>query len=267
MIRIFWQPLANAWHYRELIQVILWRELAARFRDSYFSWGWAVLAPVVMLGLYIAAFSAVRPGVVGEGGIKHYALSAFMGLLIFNLFIELISRAPTLLHEHAMFLKKSIFPSETLIWIASLRALVYAAIGFVVLLIAQIVLTARIPPTAILLPFVFAPLFLYLLGLSWFLAALGAFTRDISYLMVTCAPVMLFITPVFFTVADLPADTKPFAYLNPLTPPIEMSRQLLLYGTLPDPLTYFLSTAFALTVFAAGYAFFIRYRNVVVDVI
>ncbi len=50
----------------------------------------------------------------------HYSLSIFVGLIVFNFAAELVYRAPTLLHEHVHYIKKSIFPSEALVWIAML---------------------------------------------------------------------------------------------------------------------------------------------------
>jgi homopolymeric O-antigen transport system permease protein len=268
MIRFLREPFECAWHYRELIQVILWRELAARFRDSYVSWGWAVFAPLVMLTLYTLIFSTtLKISAAPEGGVRHYALRIFVGLIIFNLTTELISRAPTLMHEHAAFLKKSIFPSEMLIWIALLRALVYSGISLVVLLVFELALTGHIPATALLFPFLLAPFCCLLLGLTWFLAALGAFTRDVSYLIVSFVPVLLFTTPVFYSLQDLPDTLHKLAYFNPMTSYIEMSSQILLASTWPDPLVYVASTVASLCVFFAGRTFFVRYRNVIVDVI
>jgi lipopolysaccharide transport system permease protein len=267
VIRFVWEPFERAWHYRELIQVILWRELAARFRYSYFSWGWAVVAPLVMLALYTVVFSGVLRISAAADPASVYAPRLFVGLIVYNLSVELISRAPTLMHEHAPFLKKSMFPSETLAWIAVLRALVYSGISLAVFLIFELVVFRGIPLTALLLPFVVAPLCLGLLGVTWFLAALGAFTRDISYLVVTFVPVLLFVTPVFYRVSDIPEGMQILAYLNPLTGYIEMSRQLLLGGTLPNPLPYLAGVLLSLAVFLGGRAFFVRYRNVMIDVI
>ena len=96
-----------------------------------------------MLSAYTAIFShAVGvPASARGGGVGSYALSIFTGLIVFNLFSELAYRAPGLLHEHAGVIKKSIFPSETLAWIATIRAAVYAAISLAVLLVFELALT------------------------------------------------------------------------------------------------------------------------------
>ena len=106
-----------------------------------------------------------------------------------------------------------------------------------------------------------------MLGMTWFLAALGAFTRDVSHLMITIVPVLIFATPVFYTTGDLTPTARMIAYLNPTTTYIEMARQILLFGSLPDLLTYLATCAVSLCIFYGGYLFFDRYRSVVVDVI
>lgn len=269
MRRVFVQPFERAWQYRELIQVILWRELSVRFRNSFFSWGWAVAAPVSMLVVYTAVFSTTLKVSTesSNAGIGYYALSIFVGLIVFNLFSELLLRAPTLIHEHAPFVKRSIFPSEALAWIAMLRALVYAGIALVVLLVFEIAFTRALPWSVLLLPMLLIPLCLFLLGATWFLAALGAFTRDVSHLFIAIVPLFLFATPVFYSAIDVAEPVRWVLYLNPLTGFIEIARDILLRGAWPDPKIYLLSVLVAVFVFIGGYAFFTRYRDLAIDVI
>ncbi len=258
-------PFYNALQYRELIRVVLGRELHQRFRASYFGWVWAAATPLLMLLVFTTLFSSTLKV---ENGIDiNFALSMFIGLLFFNLFAELVTRAPLLLSEHANFIKKSIFPSEILAWTSMLRSLAYAAIGFAIFLGFEIYITGGIPFTAFLLPLILLPLFLLLLGLVWLLAALGAFTRDISFMMWTVMPVLIFATPVFYTTLGMPMSTRLLSYINPLSPYIEMGREILLLGRLPDLVSYSIAWVVAVCVFYAGYSFFMRFRSVAVDVI
>lgn len=258
-------PFYNALQYRELIRVVLGRELYQRFRASYFGWIWAAATPLLMLLVFTTVFSNTLK--VESDVDMNFALATFVGLLFFNLFAELVTRAPLLLSEHVNFIKKSIFPSEILAWTSMLRSLTYAGIGFAIFLIFEIFIRGGIPPTALLLPFILLPLFLLLLGLVWLLAALGAFTRDISFMMSTVMPVMMFVTPVFYTTIDAPLALRLLCYLNPLSPYIEMAREVLLLGRLPDLLAYSIAWVTAICIFYGGYSFFMRYRSVAVDVI
>ena len=196
-----------------------------------------------------------------------YALSIFAGLIVFNLFSEIAYRSPGLLQEHVNFIKKSIFPSETLAWTATVRALVYAGISFAVLLLFQIAVTGGLPWSILLLPFVVIPFTLFLLGASWFLMALGSFTRDVSFLMTSIIPVMMFATPIFYSFTDVPEKARIYFRLNVIGNYIEMIRDLLLHGQLPDLTVYAGTVLVSILIFRFGYRFFMRYKSIFVDVI
>ncbi|WP_036259269.1 ABC transporter permease [Methylocapsa aurea] len=262
-------PFENAWHYRELIRAVVRRELAVRFRGSILGWLWAIFGPLVMLSAYTVIFSnAVGvPASAKQGGVGSYALSIFTGLIVFNLFSELAYRSPGLLHEHAAVIKKSIFPSETLAWTAAIRASVYALISLAVLFVFELALTFWLPPTCLLLPFVVVPFFLFLLGISWFLMALGSFTRDVAYLMISIVPVFMFATPIFYSIEDVPPHLRFYVHFNPIGNYVEMIRDVVLFNRFPDALLYLGTVGGSLLVFFFSYRFFMQYKAVFVDVI
>jgi lipopolysaccharide transport system permease protein len=262
-------PLSVGWRHRELILAVLRRELADRFRGSALGWVWAVVGPLITLAIYTMTFTKAMqlPAASAHGSTSSYALSTFVGLIVFGLFAELCCRAPLLMHEHAWLLKNSIFPSETLAWTAVFRALSYAGISFVVLLVFELALDGLPTLSILLLPFIVVPLVLFLLGMVWFLAAIGAFTRDISYLMITFVPLVMFATPVFYRVTDLPDALRVLAYANPLGTAIEIARAAMLDGVLPPTLACCGFLVLSLAVCHGGYAVFERYKGILVDVI
>jgi lipopolysaccharide transport system permease protein len=172
-----------------------------------------------------------------------------------------------LLHEHASFVKKSIFPSEAIAWIASIRAFVYAGISFVVLLVFRLVTAHWLPATIVLTPLVVLPFALLMLGIVWFLMGLGAFTKDVAHLMISIVPIMMFATPIFYTFDQLPAHIVPWLKLNVVGDYIDMLRDLVIYGQLPNLVVYVVCAIVSYAVFMLGYTFFMRYKSVIVDVI
>jgi lipopolysaccharide transport system permease protein len=99
------------------------------------------------------------------------------------------------------------------------------------------------------------------------LMALGAFTRDISHLMATIVPLFMWVTPVFYRLADVPATIRPWMQLNMIADYIEMFRDLVLLGVLPSLGLYASCVAVSYIVFILGYTFFMRYKSIIVDVI
>ena len=105
------------------------------------------------------------------------------------------------------------------------------------------------------------------MGLAWFMCAIGAFTRDAGYLMINIVPLFMFMTPVFFSHSSRPPPWDILLYLNALTAYVEVMRDLVLTGVLPNPLVILWMLATSIFTFYFGYWFFDRYRNVIVDVI
>jgi lipopolysaccharide transport system permease protein len=268
--RFLAKPLLQMRYNREIILAILRRELASRFTGSAGGWLWAVAAPLFAIAVYTFAFTTkLQMTFVGEQGQKPiaYALFIFAGLVVFNFFSEMAYRSPMLLHEYAHFIKQTIFPSDMLAVISTLRAAAYTGIGAIVMLICIAAVKGGLPWTVILMPLLFLPLAAFLMGLSWFLCAIGAFTRDAGYLMINIVPLFMFLTPVFFAHTSRPWPWDILLYLNALTAYVEIMRDLVLTGVLPNPLVVLWMLATSIFTFYFGYWFFDRYRNVIVDVI
>jgi homopolymeric O-antigen transport system permease protein len=268
--RFLAKPLLQMRYNREIILAILRRELASRFTGSAGGWLWAVAAPLFAIAVYTFAFTTkLQMSFVGEQGQKPiaYALFIFAGLIVFNFFSEMAYRSPMLLHEYAHFIKQTIFPSDMLAVISTLRAAAYTGIGAIVMLICVAAVKGGLPWTVIFVPLIFIPLSAFLMGLSWFLSAIGAFTRDAGYLMINIVPLFMFMTPVFFSPNSWSFPANLLIYGNALTAYVEIMRDLVLTGTLPNPLTILWALATSIFTFYFGYWFFDRYRNVIVDVI
>jgi lipopolysaccharide transport system permease protein len=270
LTRFLAKPFLRVWYNQDIVLAILRRELRARFTGSAGGWLWAVVAPLFAIGVYTFAFTTkLQMSFVGDEGQRPvvYAVFIFTGLIIFNFFSEMAYRSPMLLHEYAHFIKQTIFPSDMLAVIATLRAAAYTAIGTVVMLICVFLVTGNAHWTVLFLPLLFLPLMAFLMGLAWFMCAIGAFTRDAGYLMINIVPLFMFMTPVFFSHTSRPPPWDILLYLNALTAYVEVMRDLVLVGTFPNPLVVLWMLATSVSTFYFGYWFFDRYRNVIVDVI
>jgi lipopolysaccharide transport system permease protein len=271
LVRFAQKPFVQMLQHRDLIAAILSREMSERFKGSIAGWVWAVVAPLLAIAVYTFFFSSKLelPAMylVTKDPSIDYALFILSGIVIFNFWSEMAFRAPMLLHEYTHFIKQTIFPSDMLAIISTLRATAYTLISITVLLIFQFSVAHTLPLTVLLLPIVFVPFIAFLVGMSWFLCAIGAFTRDAGYLMINIAPLFMFATPIFYPHSMLPAPWDFWIYANALTGFVEVMRDLVLLGRLPDWHVYLWTLAISVFSFYFGYWFFDRYRNVIVDVI
>src|SRR5258708_3478440 len=146
----------------------------------------------------------------------------------------------------------------TVAWTAVFRGLAYTGISIVVLMVFALAIHHTLPPTVLFLPFLVLPLALLLLGVTWCLAALGAFTRDIAYLMISIVPLLMFATPVFYRMSDIPDEFRRLEYLNPIASVIEMARNVLIDGVMPSGWLYLAFVAAALVICRRGRGVFQR---------
>ena len=263
-------PFERAWRHRELIRAVARREFLSRFSGSMLGPAWAVLSPLFVLLTYTALFYVTVPQLSAGQRVVDYAASIFIGLIVFNLFSELAYRAPVLLHEHVNFVKRSIFPSETIAWTATIRAFTYAGIAFGVFIVFRLLTNGALPWTIVLTPLLVAPFAMLMLGIVWFLMALGAFTRDVAYIMASIVPMFMFATPIFYRVeqiSQMSSNVGLMLRLNIIGDYIEMLRDVALDGNVPNVFAWLALVAVSYAVFLGGYRFFMRYKSVIVDVI
>jgi lipopolysaccharide transport system permease protein len=269
LLRFLVRPFTDAWHHRDLIEAILRRELRERFKGSMAGWVWAITAPLISLVTYTVVFGGTvkLPNNTESSSSIDYGLFIFGGLVAFNFFTEMAYRAPSLLHEYAHYIKQTMFPAEMLPIISTLRAMTYASIGLALMLLCQLIFGGYLHWTALLLPLWIVAFLAFLVGITWLLSAMGAFTRDTAYLMMTIAPVLMFATPVFWSHESLSPDMKLLMYANVLTGYIEIIRDLVVFGQVPNGWVVLWTTFISMFFFWMGYWFFRRQQDAIADVI
>jgi lipopolysaccharide transport system permease protein len=226
----------SLWVNRQLIRQMVRREVTGRYKGSVMGLVWSFLNPVLMLLVYTFVFSVVFRARWGGGDESRtqFAVVLFAGLIIHGLFAEVLNRAPGLILANVNYVKKVVFPLETLPVVCMGAALFHALVSLAVLLGASALLNGHVPWTAVLVPLIVSPLVVLGVGVGWVLASLGVFARDIGQVVSVFSTVLLFLSPVFFPVSALPASLQPWMLLNPLTFIIEQARDVLIWGRLPD---------------------------------
>jgi lipopolysaccharide transport system permease protein len=262
--------IASFWRNRKLIVQMSKREAIGRYKGALLGLAWSFFNPLLMLVIYTFVFSVVfkaRWGINPHESKTDFAIILFVGIIVHGLFAECINRAPSLIISNVNYVKKVVFPLEILPWIAFGSALFHTAISLVVLLLAQLLLNQQVPLTAALFPLVLSPLILGIMGLAWFLAALGVYLRDVNQITGMFTTVMLFISAVFFPMTALPERYQFWLQFNPLAIVIEQSRGVLVFGKLPDLLQWSAAMGVGLLMAWAGFAWFQKTRKGFADVL
>jgi lipopolysaccharide transport system permease protein len=269
--RGFTAPFATIWRNRGLIRVMVRRDILGRYRGSFGGAFWTLINPLLLMLTYFFVFGLVlRSRIEGEPGRSGFGLYFLAGILPWLAVSEALGRAPSVILEHRNFVKKLVFAVETLpvnLVASGLVSELFAVLLFGVFLL---VLRGGVPPAAVWLPMLLIPQILLTLGLSWFLAALGVFVRDLGQVAGFLLTIWFFLTPICYpetSLGALPHSATLLLSKNPMYVLVRGYRAILLHNQAPafGPLwKLWLLSAVA---FLLGHAWFHKLRKSFADIL
>ena len=226
--------LALTRHFALVVQMAR-RNVAGRYRGSFAGLLWSFLNPLLVLVLYTFVFGMIFKSRWNAQTAGHfqYAMVLFAGLNIHSFFSECANRATTLVVENAAFVKRVVFPLETLTWSTIGSALFHLSVSTIVLLAVSPFFMGHVPWTAILFPVVVLCFLPFTAATVWLLASLGVYLRDLSQMMGIATTALLFLAPIVYPATLVPIQYRHLLYLNPLTIVVEAAQNVLIFGELP----------------------------------
>ncbi|WP_248768496.1 ABC transporter permease [Pseudomonas sp. MWU12-2345] len=259
----------GVWRHRGLVLMLARRDIIGRYRGSLLGVLRSLVYPLFMLTIYSFVFGGIFKfrWEMGNSSLLEFSLVLFIGMMVFNVFSECIRRSPGVVLAHGRYVKKTVFPLEVLSVVLLAGALFQFLLNLGVWLLFYILFFQRPPLTVLLLPLVVLPLLLFTLGVSWVVASLGTYLRDIGRRVGVLVTAMLFLSPIFYPVTALPERFQALMYLNPLAQVIENARLVLIVGRLPGLGSWCLSLLVSGVVACLGLAFFQRTRGGFADVL
>lgn len=255
---------------RELIIAYTKREFQATHRGTYLGLVWSVLSPLIMLALFAFVFGGIFHGKFNskvDETPAEFALALFVGLSFYNAFAQSMSSASGLVLGSAAYVKSLAFPLEILPLASVLNALLNLLIALAICFVAHLIMYGNLQWTIVFLPVHIACVALLGLGISWFLASLAVFIRDIPAIVGPINTVLMFTSGCFFPLSVMSPRMRALLELNPLAVIIDQARGCLMYGQVPDLLKLAYILAFSLAFAIAGYAFFMKTKPAFADVI
>lgn len=263
--------LNHFWNYRAMIYRFYVREMQKQYASTALGVGVAVVQSLALLAIYVFVFSYVfrlRWGdAETDGSAVGFGIVLFAGLIIFSLLADSLSAATSIITSNAKLVTKVVFPVEILPIVIVLRVATVAGINLGVLMLGMLFTTGHIPYTVlpgILVVFAFA---VFSLGITYFIAAVSPFFRDLSHLIGVILRLLMYGTPIFYSLDRVSSKLRHVMVLNPLTWSVESARMLLTQELWP-PMSYLVgSGVISLVTLYAGVLFFMKLRNGFRDVL
>jgi lipopolysaccharide transport system permease protein len=262
-------PLRTIAQNHRLIGSMARRDILARYRGSFGDVFWTILNPLLLMATYFFVFGIVLQSRFGPDQSRTgFALYFLAGMLPWLAFSEPVGRAAYVILEHRNFVKKLVFPLDTLPVNQVVSGLVTELFGAGVFVAGLLIIRHTVPAAVLWLPVLLIPQLLFTLGICWFLAALGVYMRDLGQIMALVLTMWFFITPICYqeSTALSPAISAVMRQ-NPLYVLVRGYRAVFLEGHAPEFLPLVKLWVIALVLFFLGHLWFYRLRKSFADVI
>jgi lipopolysaccharide transport system permease protein len=238
---------------RELIWRMFLRDFSSRYRHMAFGVFWALATPI----LTVAAFSLFRKsGVFDSGDVAvPYVLYALAGLTVWQVFSSGVTQScQALLTGGAMIIKVN-FPKEALVFSSMLSVSVDFGIRLVLVLVVMLAYGIAPSPSMTMLPIVMLPLIFVTVGIGFLVSVVNVVFREVSLMVQLSLFFLLLLTPILYA----PPTTGPLVVINRLNPLVRLvavPRNLLLNGTIVDPLGFGVIFICSVCFFVLAWRFF-----------
>jgi lipopolysaccharide transport system permease protein len=263
--------LASLYRQRGLLAVLVARDLKARYRGTFLGYLWSLLNPILLLAVYTTVFTFVIPARVPNSAVP-YPLFLFAGLLPWLFGSGALLDAAAVLPDNGPLLKKVVCAPEVFPAVTVLSHLVHHLLALPVLLgataVAAVLGRVSFPWTVVLLPVALLLWVMAVAGISLAIAALAVHFRDLKDLLHNLLNLVFFATPIIYPLAMVRVGVlRKLIQANPVTPLIEVYRDLALLGRIPPLLTWVWAVAAALVAWALGAWVFARLRETIAETV
>ena len=217
-----WFPdLGAVFRYRQLLLLLCRRNITILYRQTTLGSVWLVVQPVISAGLLSFVFGRVAH--LSSGGVPYFAFT-FAGLLAWNLFSSSVTGATGSLLQNSTLFTRIYFPRLLLPLSSLAPTLLNTGISCGVMFCLLVAYKIGFSYRLLLLPFWLGLDILFSVGLSLMLSSLAVLRRDVQYVTQAVIPLLLFLTPVAYSVAEVPARLRTIYLLNPVATIVEGCR-------------------------------------------
>jgi lipopolysaccharide transport system permease protein len=256
--------LGEVWRYRDLLLLLVWRDISASYRQSVVGFGWAIIKPVCSMLIFTIVFGRIAN--LPSDGIP-YPIFSFAALLPWMYFAGSLAGASGSVLGGAGLLTKVYFPRLILPLSSVVKGVVDFAIQFAVLVLMMCYYGLAPSAGVLLLPVFVLLCALSALSVGLWLTALNVKYRDVGQLVPFLSQAWMWLTPIVYPSSLVPDKWRLIYGLNPLVGIVEGFRWSLLGKAAPDWKMVAASLSVTLLLFIGGLYYFRKMETTFADVI
>ncbi|GBE23463.1 teichoic acid translocation permease protein TagG [bacterium BMS3Bbin01] len=252
----------NFWSYRGLLKLLVTRDLTVRYKRSILGVWWTLLNPLLTTAIMWFVFGKLFASRFATG--EPYVVYLLPGVLLMMFFSQGMIATGAAITNASGILSKVYVPAEVFSLSTAVAAGVNLVIGLVPLFVVQLIAGVGIPWTALLIPIPVLAMLALVTGLGLLVASAAVYFYDILDITRVAVQLVYYLTPVFWPITIIPPRFLPFVKANPLFSYVDMFRDLIYRGVLPQLWELAMVTGTALGILALGVWVFSKgWRNIV----
>lgn len=242
------------------VKQLVSREVKRKYARSYLGIVWSVLNPLLSMAVLSMIFSTIF-----KRSIENFPIYYLTGTIFWQLFSQSTNSAMTALVDNRSMLLKVKLTKQTFVIARIFTALTnfgYTCVAYVLMLILF-----RVRPSIYMLLFPINVLFMLLfsMGIGFMLSVLYVFFGDIKYLYSVILTLWMYLSAIFYPVDGLNETIKKVINMNPIYDYILFARDIVLYGTMPEPIVWLKIILWGIGSFLVGYLIFKKNENLIMQ--
>lgn len=252
MDSLLMNKIREIYHYRTMISSLIQRDLRGRYKGSVLGFAWTFLNPLLQLMVYTVVFSTIM-----RAGIEDYYLFLFVALIPWIFFSASLTGGASCIWSQQELVKKIYFPREVLPIAHVTCQFVNMLLSFVVVFVALLVSGKGVNLLVIpyLLPVMLVE-YLLALGIAFVSSSLTVYFRDLEHILVVVAMAWQFLSPVMYSIEQVPEQLRPVFMINPMTSVLIAYRDVLYYKQAPNLGTLVLAISLGVGLLIVGWFLF-----------
>jgi lipopolysaccharide transport system permease protein len=252
--------LAELWRFRQLIALLVVRELKVRYKRSLLGMLWTMLNPLLLMVVYTVVFTTILPA-----ALPNFSIFLLAGLLPWLYFSTALMQGLMSVLVNQELVRKIRLPQAVFPLSVVGSNLVNFSLSLVPLFLVMLALRQPFTPALLFLPVAALILTVFCAGVTLFFATATVFFRDVRHLTEVALQMLLYLSPVLYDLKQL-GEHKTWWFslfrlelrLNPLSYLIPLVRDPVYYGRSPSLATVGIAVACALVALVGGFAVFTR---------
>jgi len=252
--------LAELWSFRQLVVLLVSRELKVRYKRSVLGVLWTMLNPLLLMVVYAVVFTTIMPA-----ALPNFAIFLLAGLLPWIYFSTALLQGLMSVLVNQELVRKVRVPQAVFPISVVGSNLVNLGLSLLPLIGMMLALGQRFSAALLFLPVAILVLTLFTTGATLLLASATVFFRDVRHLAEVLLQVLLYLSPILYDVAQLGSrDSWWFRLfrlelrLNPMSYLVPLFRDPVYYGRLPSLATFGIASGCAAAMLLLGYRVFVR---------